>query len=121
MKNYNSFINEQTNYPKTIELNNIADKMRDEAKKKWFDEIESLFLNKVIKFKGSKWSNKGHRWEYFVITVKKIQKQSSVFDTELTIIDTNNEYYTVLGGNSIKVYNNMLEYEAELNSEKYNL
>ena len=122
MKNYNSFINESTTIPKTINVEDLGYSMTKDAKRLWVDALDDLFLNKVIKFRGTKWSEKGHTWKDFVITVKDIDcKGKKPFDSELTIKDTDDNFYTLLGNMPVKIYDNMSDYEADSASQKYNI
>lgn len=122
MKNYNSFINESITTPKSINVEDLGYRMTKDAKKLWINTLNDFFLNKVIKFRGSKWSDKGHTWMDFVITVKNIDYGGQKpFDSELKIQDIDNEYYTLLGSMPVKIYNSMEDYEADVASEKYNI
>jgi hypothetical protein len=72
MINFNSFINENSTHPFDVNIDSIRDKIVKDAEKIWVDKLNELFLNKLIKFRGSKWSEKTHTWKDFVIVVKKI-------------------------------------------------
>lgn len=113
---------ENSTYPHDVDVENLANEMKQDAKKVWFNKLNDLFLNKFIKFRGSKWSEKNHNWKDFVIKVKKIDSdKSTIYGSEFTVIDANNEYYTILATMPIRVYNNIIEYEADISSIKYNL
>ena len=110
---------ENSTYPHDVDVENLAKKMKKDAKKIWSDKLNDLFLNKFIKFKGSKWSGQSHNWKIFIIKVKKIRVIN--IGSEFTVIDANNEHYTILATKPIRVYNSITEYEAEIHSNKYNM
>jgi hypothetical protein len=122
MKKYNSFKNESNNSPYNVDIDELATKMKEDAKKLWFKKLDSILLNKAIKFRGTKWSQPHVSWQDYVVTVKKIDKNhSSLYGSEFTIIDTNNTYYTVLATIPIRIYDNINDYNADIKSKKYNL
>jgi len=121
--NFTELLKEDSSYPESIDVSKISREMTKYARKIWINKINDLFLNKFVYFKGDKWSDKGHSWNYFFIQVKNITIPAGLglFTDEFNFEDIDDEFYTVLSGEIIKIYNSKEDYITDTDTKKYNI